>query len=123
MIHTTPPMDPAIKCWNIYATDGRCHASEDGTRECGRPAVWIGERETPGGLWRCGFCDQCKREGRGSKAYARWYRLGRDERRGDERPSLPEPEPDEQITTRAPTPASAQWWAATLGRLNAGAAS
>jgi hypothetical protein len=54
-----------------YAIDGQCHNAEPGTfnRECGRPAVWVGEYRNG---FRCGFCADCRREGYDARGVVSW---------------------------------------------------
>lgn len=111
-------IDPAIKCWNFYATDGRCHNSEDGEHECHAPAVWIGERETLGGPWRCGYCDHCRREGREARHMTKWFRITDQPAGGGGTGPHAAGQQDPGLL---PPPSSAtMWWASALGRLNGG---
>ena len=54
-----------------YAIDGLCHNAEAGTfgHECSKPAVWTAE-STSG--FRCGFCDDCRRNGREARGMHGW---------------------------------------------------
>lgn len=59
---------------NTYATDGKCHNAEPGTygHECGKPAVWIGTKQSG---FRAGYCDKCKRQGHEARGVTRWETL------------------------------------------------
>lgn len=56
---------------NSYVDDGKCHNSNDGTfnHECGKPAVWVGERAYG---FRAGFCDHCKNNGDERRGIITW---------------------------------------------------
>lgn len=57
-----------------YANDLRCHNAEPGTfgHECGRDAVWLGQK--PSGF-RSGFCDDCRHNGTEARDCAGWERI------------------------------------------------
>lgn len=59
-----------------YATDGKCHDAQPGTygHECGKPATWIGTKNTDEGPFESGFCDNCKEHGYEARPYRAWRR-------------------------------------------------
>ncbi len=60
----------------MYAIDGKCHNAEPGTygHECGKPAVWVGEKV---GGFRCGYCAKCRSSGYEARGVVSWQPYNR----------------------------------------------
>lgn len=59
---------------NSYATDGLCHNANVGTfgHECGKPAMWLGAKDSG---FKSGYCDHCKQHGDEARAVTQWTRV------------------------------------------------